>query len=239
MTALRSALYLLFLALSVVVFAVPLAIVGWFLPDVTLGRIGGAWARSNLWALGALCGLRYRATGLDALPEGPCVYLSKHQSTWETIALRGLLPPRQGWILKRELLWVPFFGWGLAPFRPIAINRKAGRHAMRQVLEEGQKCLAAGRSVIVFPEGTRVAPGARKRYGSSGALLAEKAGVPVVPIAHNAGVFWRRRELSKHPGTIDLVIGEPFPATGMTAAEINRKAEDWIEGQVAALPQQR
>jgi 1-acyl-sn-glycerol-3-phosphate acyltransferase len=237
MTEVRSALYLVFLALSVVVFAVPISIFGWFLSDRALGRLGGLWGKANLAALAALCGLRYRATGLEHLPQGPCVFLCKHQSTWETIALRGLLPPAQAWILKRELLWVPFFGWGLAAFRPIAIDRKAGRRAVRQVLEDGQKWLARGRCVVVFPEGTRVAPGTRHRYGVGGALLAERAGAPVVPIAHNAGVFWRRREFRKHPGTIDLVIGEAFSTEGMTAAEINRRAEDWIETQVAALPQ--
>jgi 1-acyl-sn-glycerol-3-phosphate acyltransferase len=167
------------------------------------------------------------------------VVLCKHQSTWETIALRALLPPAQTWILKRELLWVPFFGWGLAPFRPIAIDRKSGRRAVRQVLQEGQYWLARGRSIIVFPEGTRVAPGTRKRYGIGGALLAEKSGAPVVAIAHNAGVFWRRRELRKHPGVIDLVIGTPFSPRGLTAAEINRRAEQWIEARVAELPQSR
>lgn len=233
----RSLVYLAFMSLSILAFSVPLGVMGWLLPYAWLARVGRAWGRLNIAALGAICGLRYRVTGLNTLPKETCVVLCKHQSTWETIALRALLPPEHTWVLKRELLWVPFFGWGIAPFRPIAVDRKAGRKAVRKLLEEGTRWLEKGRWVVVFPEGTRVPAGKRGKYGIGGALLAEKAGYPVLPIAHNAGVFWPRRSIDKQPGTIELVIGEPIRIEGRSAAEVNRMAEAWIEATVERLPQ--
>jgi 1-acyl-sn-glycerol-3-phosphate acyltransferase len=162
--------------------------------------------------------------------------MCKHQSAWETIALRALLPPPQAWVLKQELLRVPFFGIALKRCEPIAIDRKSGRKAVRQVLTQGIHALEQGRWVIIFPEGTRVAPGVRKKYGVGGGLLAEKSGIPVVPIAHNAGTFWRRRSISKHPGTVEVVVGEPISTAGRSATEIMETVEDWIESEVDRLP---
>ncbi len=227
------------MSLSVLVFSVPIAVFGWFVPYSWLGKAGKLWGRMNLSALDMICDLRYRVSGWKNFPPRPCVILCKHQSTWETIALRALLPPEHTWVLKRELLWVPFFGWALAPFRPIAINRKDGRGALRQLLQEGRRALDSGHSIVIFPEGTRVAPGERIRYGFGGALLAEKTGYPVLPVAHNAGIFWRRRDIRKYPGTIDLVFGEVMETAGAKASEINRRVEDWIEETVASLPATR
>ena len=131
--------------------------------------------------------------------------MSKHQSAWETIALRGIIGGNQSWVLKRELMWIPFFGWAIAIMEPIAINRKAGRKAVVQVIRQGSDYLARGNKVILFPEGTRTAPGTKGRYKLGGALLAEATGRPVVPVCHNAGVFWRRRDIRKYPGMIDVV----------------------------------
>lgn len=132
-------------------------------------------------------------------------------------------------MLKRELMWVPFFGWAAATVQPIAINRKAGRQAARQVIDIGLQRLRQKRLVVIFPEGTRVAPGAHKRYGMGGALLAEKSGVPVIPIAHNAGSFWRRRDIRKYPGVVKVVVGDPISSSGKKAADINKEVESWIE----------
>lgn len=239
MVRLRSIVYFLFLFVTLLLVALPISLFGWFLPYPWLARLGRAWGRLNLGGLGVLCGLRYRVQGLDKLPARPCIVLCKHQSAWETIALRALLPPEHTWVIKRELLWTPLFGWAIAAFRPIAINRGAGRRAVRQLLDEGRRWLDEGRWVVIFPEGTRVAPGQRKKYGIGGALLAEKTGYPVLPIAHNAGVFWRRRDLKKYPGVIDLVIGDLIDSGGLSAQEINRRAEDWIEATVTSLPQTR
>lgn len=239
MVSVRSIVYLLFMFLSTVVLAVPLSVLGWVLPYRWVAEIGRQWGRLNLGALEVLCGLSYRIHGIDKLPTETCIVLCKHQSAWETIALRALLPPVHTWVIKRELLWTPFFGWGIAALRPIAINRKDGRRAVKQLLREGQRWLNAGRWIVIFPEGTRVAPGERRRYGIGGALLAAKTRYPVLPIAHNAGVFWRRRDFRKHPGVIDLVVGELFATDGLSAAEINGRAEAWIESTVASLPQSR
>jgi 1-acyl-sn-glycerol-3-phosphate acyltransferase len=140
-------------------------------------------------------------------------------------------------VLKKELLRVPFFGWALMAARSISIDRSAGRKAMKQVIEEGTRRLQNGDWVVIFPEGTRTAPGEKGRYGAGGALLAEKSGYPIVPIAHNAGVFWRRRDLRKYPGTIQVVIGPLIETQGLSGNEINRRVEQWIEDTVASLPQ--
>jgi 1-acyl-sn-glycerol-3-phosphate acyltransferase len=239
MATLRSVLYLAFLFATVILYSLPLALFGWFVPYSWIARVAGSWGRLNLAALERICGLRYRIQGWENLPQTNCIICAKHQSAWETIAFRGLLPPEQTWVLKRELLWAPFFGWGLAVFRPIAIDRNSGRKAIRQLLDEGSYWLDRGRWVVIFPEGTRVAPGQKGRYGQGGALLAKKTRRPVVPIAHNAGVFWRRRDIVKYPGTIDVVIGKPIETNALSATEINRKIEEWIEGVVQRLPQQR
>ncbi len=238
MVLIRSVIYFCGLSVSVLVYTLPLILVGWAVPFEWRARFVRSWGLLNLWMLRFFCGLHYQVEGEEFLPNRAAVVMAKHQSTWETIALRGLLSPRHTWVVKRELLSVPFFGWALRLFRPIAIDRKAGRAAVRQLLKEGKEALADGLSVVVFPEGTRVAPGKRGRYAIGGALLAEKAGVAVVPVAHNAGVFWRRRDIRKYPGTIRLVVGAPIDTAGLSASQINARVEDWIEAQVARLPQQ-
>ena len=239
MLEVRSVVYLGFLFLSVVIFSLPLVLLGWMLPFPIIARLGKWWGRSNLYALEWICGLKYRIVGSENLPSEPSVILCKHQSAWETIALRGLLPLNHTWVLKKELLKVPLFGWALLSFQPIAIDRKAGRHAVRQLLHEGRHWISRGRSVVVFPEGTRVAPGQRKRYGMGGALLACSVGAPVVPIAHNAGIYWGRRSIRKYPGCIDVVVGKPISVNDMKAAELSRLVEDWIESTVESLPHDR
>lgn len=226
------------MVISTIFFGLLLSLLGWFLPFQANSKLANAWGRSNLFLLKITCNLDYRIRGLENIPDSASIIMSKHQSAWETMALRGLLPANQAWVLKRELMFVPIFGWALAVVSPIAINRKAGRKAIKQVVEQGQQRLADNRHVIIFPEGTRVAPGTRKRYGIGGGLLAEKAvGYPVIPIAHNAGTFWRRRDLKKYPGTIDVVIGPALETSGKTAVEIMQTVEDWIENQMEQLPQ--
>lgn len=148
--------------------------------------------------------------------------------------LQEVFPPLV-WVLKRELLWIPFFGWGLAVLNPIAINRKAGRHAMHQVVEQGTQRLNAGRWVVVFPEGTRVPPGTRGRYRAGGALLATESGYPVVPVAHNAGEYWAKGQFLKRPGTIRVVVGPLIQSRGRKPEEILAEAQDWIESTMARI----
>lgn len=236
MVLLRSLIYFTALSFSVVVYTVPLLLVGYAVPFELRARFIRSWGLVNLWLLRTICRLDYQVHGEKNLPITASIVMSKHQSTWETIALRGLLTPMHTWVLKRELLSVPFFGWALRFFRPIAIDRNAGRAAVRQLISEGKSALADGLTVVIFPEGTRVPPGERKRYAIGGAILAEKTAAPIVPIAHNAGVFWRRRDLRKYPGTIQMVVGEPIDTTGLSAGQINKMVETWIEEQVARLP---
>ena len=193
------------------------------------------WSVLTIAWLGLACGLRFRVRGREHIPAAPGVILSKHQSAWETIALQ-LIFPRQSQVLKRELLHVPFFGWGLASLNPIAIDRKAGTKALRTVLKAGAERIRAGWWVLLFPEGTRIAAGERGRYTQTGAALALECGCVVMPVAHNAGVFWARNALTKNAGVIDVVIGPPITTAGKTARVITQEAESWIEATCAELP---
>ncbi|HEC14985.1 MAG TPA: 1-acyl-sn-glycerol-3-phosphate acyltransferase [Sedimenticola sp.] len=237
MILLRSTIYFASLIVNTVIFSLLIITVGLLLPYERRCRLANAWGMVNLWLLSAICGLNYKIKGLENIPAKGCIILSKHQSAWETMALRGILPPQQAWVLKRELLWVPFFGWALMAVQAIGIDRKAGRAAMNQIIESGRRHLEKGHYVVIFPEGTRVAPGERGHYGAGGAILAHHTKYPVIPIAHNAGVFWRRRDLKKYPGTIEVVIGPPIETEGLKSSEINRKVEEWIESTMDTLPQ--
>ncbi len=194
----------------------------------------GQWAGFTLWWLRKTCGIEYRVEGMENLPDQPAVVLSKHQSSWETIAVQQIFP-RQVWLLKRELLWVPFFGWALASLGVIAIDRGSPRKALQQLLSQGEAYLRQGRWVIIFPEGTRIAPGERGKYNAGGALLAEKTDSPVVPVAHNAGLFWPRGGFVKQPGVIRVRIGPPVYPRGKKASEIIGLVEEWIERNVREL----
>jgi 1-acyl-sn-glycerol-3-phosphate acyltransferase len=239
MVTLRSVLYLLFMVLSVILYSVPISIFGWIFPFSLISRAGQHWGLVNLRALEIICGLTYRVEGLDNVPSSACIVLCKHQSAWETIALRALLPGKTTWVVKRELLWIPFFGWALAVYRPIAIDRTSRVGSIRKLLSQGKYWLDKGRLIVIFPEGTRVGSGERGHYGQGGSMLAQRTKYPVIPIAHNAGVFWRRREIKKHAGRIDLVIGKPLEPDGLSASEITQRIEAWIEGTVAGLPSER
>ncbi len=212
----------------------PLAILTFPLAPLARYDIIRQWARFMIWLLAWLCGLRYRVEGREHLPKLPAIIISKHQSSWETLAYQQIFPPHV-WVLKRELLWVPFFGWGLAMTQPIAIDRGSGRQAVEQIIGQGRQRLETGRWVVVFPEGTRVAPGQRRRFGLGGAVLASATGYPVVPVAHNAGSFWPRRGFIKKPGTIRVVIGPVIETRGKTPEQINRETQAWIEHEMQRL----
>ena len=203
-------------------------------PFTVRSRLGRGYAWFVVSTLKLFCGINYNVSGCENIPEGAAIILSKHQSTWETYALQLFFPP-QGWVLKRELMWLPVFGWGMAALKPISIDRGSGRKAINQIIEKGKQRLDAGIWVTIFPEGTRIAPGQEKRWGIGGAVLAESSGYPVVPVAHNAGEFWGRRSFIKKPGTIQVVIGKPIEPKGLKATEINRKAEDWMKFTMAEI----
>lgn len=227
----RATVFLLVLTGLTMVYCVPLCLLPWALPRNSLYRIARNWATVNLHALRWICGVRWRVTGCGNVPDEPVIVFAKHQSTWETLALAMLLPP-QVWVVKRELLWIPFFGWGFARVRPIAIDRSAGRAAVEQMVEQGRERLAEGRCIIIFPEGTRVRPGQKVRYKMGGAVLAARTGRPVLPVAHNAGEFWPRHSYIKWPGCIDVVIGKPIATAGKTPEQINREVGAALEGMM-------
>lgn len=194
----------------------------------------GWWNFAVMKWLGFICGVHYRVHGHERLPTGPCVILSKHQSQWETFYLQVMKQPIVT-VLKKELLNVPFFGWGLRLLEPIAIDRNNPKQALKQIMELGQQRLAEGRSVMVFPEGTRTPPGQVGNYARSGATLAARAGVPIVPVAHNAGVYWPARKFLKYPGTINVIIGPPIDTAGRDGRELTAAAKQWIEGEMQKM----
>jgi 1-acyl-sn-glycerol-3-phosphate acyltransferase len=189
------------------------------------------WVRLHFALLRWLCRLDYRVEGFEHLPTASSVVLMKHSSAWETLAQARIFP-RQCWVLKRELTWVPLLGWAIMCMRPIAINRKGGRAAVEQVIAQGRSRLDEGLWVVIFPEGTRVRVGETRRYGQSGALLAQAAGRPIVPVAHDAGHYWPRRGLFKRPGTIRVVIGEPIDTAGRDPRDLTAEVQNWIEARV-------
>lgn len=215
----------LWAALSLLTFPLPYRPRYWFITR---------WTHMNLWFLRRVYGLGWQAQGEENIPDTPCIVMSKHQSTWETLALQLWFEP-QTWVLKRELTFLPLFGWAIRLLDPVAIDRKAGRNAVDQVVEKGGARLRSGRWLVVFPEGTRVAPGRAGRYRMGGAVLAERTGYPIVPVAHNAGDFWARHQFVKRPGKVQVRIGPPIETKGRSAAEIIALVEDWIEGQMREI----
>ena len=193
-----------------------------------------AWSTLAIWWLRVTCNLRYEVTGQENIPEQPGIVFSKHQSTWETLTLNFWFTP-QSWVIKQELLWAPIFGWGAYMMDPIALNRGAGKKAIRQLVEKGRERLEKGRWIIVFPEGTRIAPGKTGRYKIGGAVLAERTGYAVTPVAHNAGEYWPRRKFIKRPGVIQVRIGPPIDTKNKSAQQIMSEAETWIETEMVTI----
>lgn len=230
---LRSSLFAAFQILITPVFSI-IALLTFPLPALTRYRIITVWTRWVMWAARIICGIRFRVIGRENIPTEPCIILAKHQSAWETMGFQLIFPP-QVWVLKRELLRVPFFGWGLAMLSPIAIDRSLRRAALQQLVEQGRQRLAAGFNIVIFPEGTRIAPGQRGQYRAGGAHLAVQTGATVLPVAHNAGLLWGRNAFLKYPGLITVSIGAPIAADGMDAETLIRRVEQWIETEMPQL----
>jgi 1-acyl-sn-glycerol-3-phosphate acyltransferase len=233
----RSALFLV-LAVLITVPAGLFVTLAAVLPMRWRFRIIAAWRKGFMALCVRVLGLRYRLVGRENIPAVPSVVLSKHQSAWETVGLQDIFPP-QVYVLKRSLLLIPFLGWAFAAVKMISIDRKAGKNALRQVERQGVERLRAGEGVIVLPEGTRTAPGEIRRFKSGGALLAVSAGVPAVPVAHDAGEFWARNAFIKKPGTITVSIGPAIDPRGKTAEEVNALAERWIDTEMRKISPHR
>jgi 1-acyl-sn-glycerol-3-phosphate acyltransferase len=233
MTLLRSSLFALALILVTPPYAL-LAVASFPLPRMLRYRIISGWSRLAVFLSRVILGIRCEIQGRENLPSRPSVILSKHQSAWETLAFQQIFPP-QVHVLKRELLWIPFFGWGLALMSPIAIDRARGVAALRNMARRGRERLEQGFWIVVFPEGTRVAPGEKHHYQLGGAWLAAASGAPIVPVAHNAGLVWPRNAFLKHAGTITVRIGPPIDTSNRDAKTLNALVETWIEEQQKAL----
>ncbi len=230
----RSLLFWLGFIVNVVVFGL-LIVLLFFTPSSFRLKIARLWSIVNNFLLKFFCGIDFKVEGKENLDTvETAIILSKHQSTWETLALHSFTPFVR-WVFKRELMLIPVFGWALALTDPIAINRGAGRAAIKQLIKEGTKKLKDGKWMVLFPEGTRTQPGKTRKYKIGGALLAEKSGYPVIPIAHNAGEFWPRHSFIKWPGTISVVIGPAIESKGRSAEEINAEVFDWIEGAMKGI----
>jgi 1-acyl-sn-glycerol-3-phosphate acyltransferase len=232
-TFLRSALFALGLVLVTLPYGL-LAVLTFPLPRMTRYRIISSWSRLVIFLAKLILRIDWQVEGRENLPARPSVILAKHQSAWETIAFQLIFPP-QVLVLKRELLWIPFFGWGLAMMSPIAINRSRGVAALREMARRGRERLEQGFWIVVFPEGTRVAPGAEREYQPGGAWLACASGALVVPVAHNAGLVWPRNAFLKRPGTVTVRIGPPIDAANRDPKAVNQLAKTWIEEQQRAL----
>ncbi len=231
---LGSSVLLAWMTVSTFIFG-PLVLLCGAMPFSVRYNIATTWVRLAIGAARVFCGVRYHVEGLENSQGIPAaIVLCKHQSAWETIALRLFLPPQTA-LLKESLVKIPVWGWALAKLKPIAIDRSNPRAALKALLKQGKACLAEGLWVVVFPEGTRTAPGETKKFNAGGALLAEKTGYPVIPIAHNAGHCWSRNSFLKYPGLITVKIGPPIATQGRKAADINQEAADWIHQAMAGL----
>ena len=238
MAAIRSSLYMLFLTVTVIPYA--FACLLWSpLPLRWRYRLTMGWPRLAVWGAKTILGIRWQVKGAENFPDGPAIILSKHQSAWETLFLPAYLPRQACFVYKKELHRVPFFGWGLALLRMIPIDRGRGRDAFEQIVKVGQARLNEGRWPVLFPEGTRVAPGQVGRYKGGGAILATRTGAPVIPIALNAGECWPRNAFIKKPGVITVSVGPAIDSAGLSADALNTKVQDWIEAEMRVLNPER
>ena len=234
MLILRSLLFYIGQIISTILIA-PIGIIAFPLDFKKRYYLITRWAVFNLWWLKICCNVTYEIKGKDNIPGKPCIVMSKHQSAFETLALQQIFIP-QVWILKKELLQIPIYGWGLASMQPIAINRDSTIKSFRQIADQGCDRLKKGYWVVIFPEGTRVAPNKKKKYLPGGGMLAEKSGAQVVPVAHNAGRLWSRNSMIKKPGLITIKIGPVIESENKSAKEITDEVENWIEKEVGGLP---
>tara|TARA_Y100001935_G_scaffold239126_1_gene226514 strand:- start:192 stop:905 length:714 start_codon:yes stop_codon:yes gene_type:complete len=231
----RSIIYFVFMILSTIFFSLLIIALGIILPSIYSDKLSTWWGKFNIFLQRWICGLILEIEGQENIPSSKAIIMCKHQSTWETIALRGLLPFKQSWVVKKELINIPLFGIALKFSGAISLDRKSGRKAVVKLIKEGKSCLANGRLIVIFPEGTRTAYGQKAKYSPGGAILAESSGCPVVPIAHNAGIFWARRSVKKYPGVIKVKIGAPIKTENRKASEILKEVEEWIESQMDVL----
>ena len=234
MNSLRSVLFLILMLVVTPPYAL-LIILCFFLPHRARRYTAVPWVYMTSWLIKHLLGIDYRVVGRENIPARPAVILAKHQSAWETVVLQQIFPLAL-LVWKKELRWqIPFFGWALAVIPMIAVDRKAGKYALRDLVAQGKLRLEQGYSIVVFPEGTRTEPGQHRNFKVGGAHLAVKTGAPVLPVALNSGEFWGRNAFFKTPGVITVSIGPAIETTGLRADEVSRRAESWIRTEMARI----
>ena len=230
----RSLLFLTVGFTAVCLFAVVALLLFWA-PQDFLWRFVTTFARFAVWIGELFCGMKIVVEGQENIPDEPSVIMIKHSSTLEAY-VQVLMFPRACWVIKREITWMPIFGWAIGLlFRPIAIHRSSRGAAVKQVIQQGKERLASGLWVTIFPEGTRMPPGETRRYGVSGAALAQEANALIVPVAHNSADVWGRREFTKRPGTVRFCIGPPISAHGRPPRETNLVVQEWVENKMAEI----
>lgn len=238
MQTIRSILFALFLLVFTPIWSILCLIAFPFLNAENRYRFIGIWNTTVIKVLQHLCGIHYEIRGMEnmkAVLDQPVVVLSKHQSAYETIAYISLLPKQLCFVFKRELLWIPFFGWGLALLKMIHINRASKENAALSVVSQGRKRLAEGKWILLFPEGTRTKPGSHKPYQKGGARLASATGALVIPIAHNAGLYWPKNSFLKKPGTVIFSIGPAIDSAGKSGGQLHQEVESWIEREMRVI----
>jgi 1-acyl-sn-glycerol-3-phosphate acyltransferase len=232
-SAIRSSLFALFQIVVTPPYAIAVLLLS-FLPPVERYRFIAIWCRMNLWAARVLCGIRPEVRGREHIPQAPHIVMCKHSSTWETLFLTQLFPPL-AFVAKKELLAIPFFGWAFRFASPITIDRKAGHDAMAQMARQGRERVSQGFWIVIYPEGTRIRAGTRAKYKTGGARLAIEMGLPILPVAHNAGWLWPKGVLGKRPGVVTLSVGRSIAPQGKDPATLTAEVERWIESEVEAL----
>ncbi|MCX7255605.1 MAG: lysophospholipid acyltransferase family protein [Polaromonas sp.] len=241
MPLIRSVLHMLWLILTVIPWALFVVIASLFVNSTTMYWMCARWLRLIVDSGTVILGIQNRVTGMENLPTGeksPAVLLVKHQSTWETLVMPAIMPHPLAYVFKKELLYIPFFGWAMARMDMIHIDRSQGKRAFSKVVEQGKRLMAQGTWVIMFPEGTRIARGQKGEYKSGGTRLAVQAGVPVIPIAVTSAKCWPRKAFIKTPGIVDISIGKPIPTLGRRHDELMLEVENWIEAEMRRLDPQ-
>lgn len=227
---LRSALFTVIMTVATCLWVIPCIIARLF-PYHICFSIVSSWCTFNVTCARIICGIRYEISGLENIPDQPCVIMSNHQSTWETLAYPSIFPTLT-WVIKKELLYVPFFGWGIASTQPIALNRQQGKRALKQLVKDGREKIQLGRYILIFPEGTRIPYGEERPLKAGGFMLAKQAKVNILPVAHDSGRLWPRRGFLKTPGTIHLKIGPIINTHDISSDECRQRYAQWLKTTV-------
>ncbi len=238
MPLLRSILHMLWMAITVIPWALAVVVAAPFLNSTRIYWMCAGWLRLAVNSGTLILGIRNRVTGMENLPTGKtsaAVLLVKHQSTWETFAMVALMPHPLAYVFKKELLYVPFFGWAMGRMDMIHIDRSQRTQAFSKVVAQGKRLMSQGTWVIMFPEGTRIPRGRKGVYKSGGTRLAIETGAPVIPVAVTSAKCWPRKAFIKTPGVVDFSIGKPIDSAGRKPDELMREVEAWIEAEMHRL----